>query len=38
VGAELSADIRALQQYTLVSPEQVDVLSVDRPDLSYGLL
>jgi iron complex outermembrane receptor protein len=33
----LSADIRALQQYTLASPEQVDVLSVDRPDLSYGL-
>ena len=37
VGGEVNADMRALQQYYAVSPERVDVLSVDHPDLSYGL-
>ncbi|HYM10445.1 MAG TPA: TonB-dependent receptor [Bryobacterales bacterium] len=37
VGGELNADIRALQQYYEVSPRPVTVLSVDHPDLSYGL-
>src|SRR5712692_4658031 len=37
VGSEVNADIRALQQYYAVSPERVDVLSADHPDLSYGL-
>ncbi len=37
VGAEFNADIRALQQYYLVSPQRAGVLSADHPDISYGL-
>ncbi len=36
-GADFNADIRALQQYYLVSPQHAGVLNVDRPDASYGL-
>jgi outer membrane receptor for ferrienterochelin and colicins len=36
VGAEVNADIRALQQYYEESPQQVGILSVDHPDVSYG--
>jgi outer membrane receptor protein involved in Fe transport len=37
VGGELNADIQALQQYYEVSPQRTSTLSVDHPDLSYGL-
>jgi outer membrane receptor for ferrienterochelin and colicins len=36
VGGELNADIRALQQYYEVSPQRIDYLSVDHPNISYG--
>ena len=36
VGGELNADIRALQQYYQVSPQHIDYLSVDHPNISYG--
>jgi outer membrane receptor for ferrienterochelin and colicins len=37
VGGELNADIQALQQYYEVFPEHVVALSVNHPDVSYGL-
>jgi len=37
VGGELNADIQALQQYYEVFPERISALSVDHPDVSYGL-
>ncbi len=37
VGGELNADIKALQQYYEVFPERISALSVDHPDISYGL-
>lgn len=37
VGGEVNADIRALQQYYEESPEPMGILSVDHPDVSYGV-
>jgi iron complex outermembrane receptor protein len=37
LGGELNADIQALQQYNEVFPERFSGLSVDHPDVSYGL-
>jgi len=37
VGGELNVDIRALQQYYELSPQRVYYLSVDHPNVSYGL-
>jgi len=37
VGGEVSADIRALQQDFEASPQHMYILSVDHPDISYGI-
>jgi len=37
VGGEVNADIRALQQDYQASPQHMYILSVDHPDLSYGI-
>jgi len=37
IGGEVNADIRAALQFYEESPQRVDVLSVNHPDLSYGI-
>jgi outer membrane receptor for ferrienterochelin and colicins len=37
VGGELNADIRALQRFYEVSPDRIEFLRADHPDLSAGL-
>ena len=36
VGGEVNADIRALQQVYLVTPEPTGILNSDHPDVTYG--